>query len=311
MSTRAQRYKRAREKRKNGTKKPSLHQEVYSRLQGMLQAGMGRSRHADKAAGVDQQYIYSTKTYEGYKESCRLFLAWLREAHPDVRTLEDARPLCGEWIQSQIDRGLSAYTVSTRRSALVKLYHLTMEERGLLPQMPQRTRAAITRSRGPAVRDRDLSPATAARYAAITACTGLRRAELLHLRGTDLKQDKRGRYWLHVTRGTKGGKTRDVLVIGSPDEVAHLVDLCRRAGSDKICPHLPSHYDNHHYRAEYAMRAYKRYARPTDELRGSDRYVMRKDRAGEVLDRRAMRAVSQWMGHNRESVIAKNYLYDL
>lgn len=57
MSTRAQRYKRAREKRKNGPKRPSLHQEVYSRLQGMLQGGLGRSRHADKAAGIDQQYI--------------------------------------------------------------------------------------------------------------------------------------------------------------------------------------------------------------------------------------------------------------
>lgn len=310
MSTRAQRYKRARE-RKNGTKRPTMHQEVYSRLQGMLQTGMGRSRHADKAAGVDQQYIYSTRTYEGYKESCKLFLAWLHDTHPDVRTLEDARPLCGEWLQAQIDRGLSAYTVSTRRSALVKLYHLSQEERGTLPQVPQRTRASITRSRGPAVRDRGLSAATEARFAALTACTGLRRAELLHLRGTDLRRDQQGVYWLHVTRGTKGGKTRYARVIGSDDEIAHLVDLCRRAGSDKICPHLPSHYDNHHYRAAYATRAYRLLARPADQLQGHDRYVMRKDRAGAVLDRRAMRLVSQWMGHNRESIIAENYLYDL
>lgn len=311
MSTRAQRYKRARERRKNGPARPTMHQEVYTRLQGMLQAGLGRSRHADKAAGIDQQYIYSTKTYEGYKESCRLFVGWLHDTHPEVSSLEDARPLCGAWLQWQIDRGLSAYTVSTRRSALVKLYHLTMEERAILPQVPERTRAAITRSRGPAVRDRDLSAATEARFAALTACTGLRRAEMLHLRGTDLHRDERGRYWLHVTRGTKGGKVRDALVIGPDEDIARLVDLCRRAGSDKVIPHLPSHYDNHHYRAEYATRAYRLLARPTDQLQGSDRYVMRRDRAGEVLDRRAMRAVSRWMGHNRESVIAENYLYNL
>ena len=310
MSTRAQRYKKARLRREDA-QKPTIHQEMYARLQGMLQAGMGRSRHDDKGAGIDQNYIYTTKTYEGYKAACKAFLAWCKTIHPEVQTLEDCRPLCGEWLQVQLDKGLSPATIVTRRSALVKLFHLTQEERGQLPTVPPRTRAGITRSRGPAVRDRDLSPATEARYAAITACTGLRRAELLHLRGTDLVQDSSGRWWLHITRGTKGGKPRTALIIGTTKEITHVVDLCHRAGADKVCPHVPSHYDNHHYRAEYAMRAYKALARPTDQLQGHDRYVMRKDRAGEVLDRRAMRLVSQWMGHSRESVIAQNYLYDL
>lgn len=41
----------------------------------------------------------------------------------------------------------------------------------------------------------------------------------------------------------------------------------------------------------------------------SERYIMRKDRAGEILDKRAMRIVSKAMGHNRIDVIALNYLY--
>lgn len=36
---------------------------------------------------------------------------------------------------------------------------------------------------------------------------------------------------------------------------------------------------------------------------------MRKDRAGEVLDKRAMAIVSKNLGHNRISVIAQSYLY--
>ena len=37
---------------------------------------------------------------------------------------------------------------------------------------------------------------------------------------------------------------------------------------------------------------------------------MRKDRAGEVLDKLAMEITSKMLGHNRINVIAQSYLYN-
>lgn len=70
---------------------------------------------------------------------------------------------------------------------------------------------------------------------------------------------------------------------------------------------VSSAYDNHHYRAQYAMRLYQRYARSIDNIPKVDRYIMRKYRAGEILDKRAMEIVSKAMGHNWIDVIALNY----
>ena len=41
-----------------------------------------------------------------------------------------------------------------------------------------------------------------------------------------------------------------------------------------------------------------------------ERYIMRKERAGEVYDKQAMEIVSKNLGHNRISVIAQSYLYN-
>lgn len=69
------------------------------------------------------------------------------------------------------------------------------------------------------------------------------------------------------------------------------------------------HYDNHHYRSVYAKRIYDLYARKEKDIPPKERYVMRKDRAGEVFDRLAMAVVSKNLGHNRISVVAQHYLY--
>lgn len=88
-----------------------------------------------------------------------------------------------------------------------------------------------------------------------------------------------------------------------------IVKIFMDVGSALVCPKIPNAYDNHHYRAAYAKRLYGCIARPIDEIPRKDRYIMRKDRAGEVFDRKAMRIVSRNMGHSREDVIAQSYLY--
>lgn len=93
------------------------------------------------------------------------------------------------------------------------------------------------------------------------------------------------------------------------EETDYVVSLFKAAGKMKLLPKISSAYDNHRYRAEYAKRLYQHYARNIENIPISERYIMRKDRAGEILDKRAMRIVSKAMGHNRIDVIALNYLY--
>ena len=47
-----------------------------------------------------------------------------------------------------------------------------------------------------------------------------------------------------------------------------------------------------------------------NDIPPKERYIMRKERAGEVYDKQAMEIVSKNLGHNRISVIAQSYLYN-
>lgn len=282
--------------------------EIYRKLNAMLQEGKGRSRQEDKKAGVDKNYIYSTKTYETYKAEAKRFARWAQQAHPEVRHLKDLRKYADEYLQQQIDEGKSAWTLSTRKAAIAKT--LGVEYTDMIAT-PSRERKNIVRSRYTAVRDAHISEETEARYAAITASTGLRRRELIKITGDDLWRDpESGKLFLLINKGTKGGKVRKApLCPATQEQEQELLQLFQSAGRLKICPKLPSAYDNHHHRAEYAKRLYSRLARPVEQIPKEDRYILRKDRKGEILDRKAMLEVSKAMGHNRIDVIAANYLY--
>lgn len=295
----------------NQAKRQTLNREVYERLSGMFKSGQGRSRHEDKNAGIDRNYIYTNRTYETYKRECKHFVAWIREKHPDVKHLSEARNFVNDWLREQIDKGMSPYTISTRKASISKLYGISSTD---LIRTPSRTREGISRSRYSVKYDKHISELNEAKWGAITSAIGLRRAELTRICGTDLQEvntSAGGRvYWLDVHAGTKGGKPRKAVICGkNQEETERIADMFRRAGTDKVFPKVPKAYDNHHYRAEYAKRVYYQIARPTDQLVGHDRYVMRNDRAGEVFDRRAMQYVSECLGHSRIDVIAEHYLY--
>lgn len=121
---------------------------------------------------------------------------------------------------------------------------------------------------------------------------------------------KDGKYYLNVTKGTKGGRPRVAEIVGISEAETKEIVAWIQSKKGKLFPKLPSHYDNHHYRALYAKRVYNKYARDVNKIPAKERYVMRKDRAGETFDKAAMKIASKFLGHNRISVIAQSYLYD-
>lgn len=276
------------------------------RLQAMFKAGFGTKRSIDKVNGVTQDKIYSENTFLTYKRQSRYFADWLEKRYPEVKTIEQAKAYVDEYLLYLIEIGKSPSSIATTKAALVKVFQT---DASAFVETPERTRAGITRSRLDVKQDSHISNKTEERLSRFTSATGLRRAEMLKIEADDLFF-KGGRAYLSVTKGTKGGKARIVEIVGlSPGDTKDIVEWIQgRKG--RLFPHITKHYDNHHYRAIYARRVYDKYARKEKDIPPNERYVMRKDRAGEVFDRLAMAVASKNLGHNRISVIAQSYLYN-
>lgn len=294
--------------------KKSLIGQVDDRLQKMTREGIGRSKHQDKIDDMTHKYIYSWSTYQSYIKHCCYFVNWCEENY-DCKTIKQCRKYIPEWIEIR-RKSVAASTQKLEVSALAKLYRCK-HGRGEKPfagvTTNVRKRAEIKRSRGEVVRDKHFSEQNNADMVTFCRCSGLRRAELSDLRYADFRlaaPDGSKGIGLYVHRSTKGGRPRRINFVGTAEEI----DICYRImsagqGIDKVWGKVHSAADIHSYRADYATKVYKMYARPINEI--IDRkeiYYCRGDRKGLWLDRNAMRLASNALGHNRVSVIASNYL---
>ena len=261
-----------------GRKNKSLVYQVSKRYDGML--AIGESKKAAKAAGTAHQKIFSWDTYHSYLKHARYFTDYVKAEHSSVRTLEEAREYVEAFLQHGIDRGLSAYSLSLQAAALAKLYGCHSTDFNV--KLPSRSRAKLTRSRGEKVRDRDFNEVLHADLVTFCRCTGLRRAELKQIRGEDLRviDDK---YYLEITRGTKGGRPRTSPLIGTEEEICNVVEQLRIAGKQKVYPDPSGHADIHSYRAEYAKRIYDAHARDLAAFK-NERLIMFKNTVIDVYE---------------------------
>ena len=276
------------------------------RLQEMFKAGFGSKRSSDKTDADTQNKIYSKNTFETYKRQFSYFADWLSEAHKEAYTLADARQYVDEYLLHLIELERSAYSITTAKAALAKVFQTEATQ---FIDTPSRERANIKRSRGVAVRDSNISNKTETKLALFSSAVGLRRKEMMSIESKDLFFDN-GKAYLNVTKGTKGGKARIVEICGTSEGETKMIVEWIQSRNGKLFPKLNTNYDNHHYRAIYAQRLYDRYKREEKDIPLKERYIMRKERAGEVYDKSAMKVVSENLGHNRISVIAQSYLYN-
>ena len=72
---------------------------------------------------------------------------------------------------------------------------------------------------------------------------------------------------------------------------------------------IPVRFPCHKYRAEYAKAQYESIARDISAIPQKEKYICRKDKAGQEYDKVALHAVSVMLGHNRECVVVDSYLY--
>lgn len=297
--------KRRQKKKEKAQQKESYRKTARERLQAMVNAGMGSKRSEDKVEADTRNKIYSKATFETYKQQFRHFADWLEQAHPEAVTLEDARGFVDDYLRHLIELERSAYSISTAKAAIAKVMGVEATQ---FIATPPRLRADIKRSRGEAERDKHISDKKEEELARFTSATGLRRKEMTMIKADDLFF-KNGQAYLNINKGTKGGKPRIAKIVGETEEETKAIVKWIQSKDGRLFNKLSSNYDNHYYRATYANRLYNQLKRDIDEIPTQERYVMRKERAGEVYDKQAMLLVSKSLGHNRISVIAQSYLY--
>lgn len=270
------------------------------------QKGKGHSKHAEKDEHNSTPYIHSNQTYRTYKAQCNHFADWLVEHQ--IRDKDEAFKQIPTYLKSLEERELSAYSIVTALNAIAKAYKVSTKD--IDYRAPKRERVSIKRSRYTAKRDAHFSIEANQELIDFVSATGLRRHELEALHGTDLVVGSDGTYQIYVKQG-KGGKQRFAAVVGNPKEIENVVRIMKKSKDGKVFEHIHSAFDEHYYRSLYACRCYKSKARDINELETKEKYICRKDMAGKVFDREAMRYASKQLGHNRIDVIANNYLHNL
>ena len=255
----------------------SLKQQVKEILDSKL--SIGESKYIAKRNGTYTEHIYSWETYRTYLKHACYFVRWCKEQpiEPSLghkpRTVAECRTFVEKWIQHGIDCELSAYTLKLELAALAKLYGCKSTDFNI--KTPPRRRKNITRSRGDAIRDKHFSIQKNQNMITFCMCTGLRRAELAQIRGTDLIVQE-GKLYLDIRKGSKGGRLRVSPVVGNDEEIALVKKLCMDAGDQQIFPHPSFNADIHSFRAEYAMRVYNLNKREYDAYK-NERLIVYKN----------------------------------
>lgn len=286
-------------------KKIKLRKQFNDILFDLYKKGHGLPKHKDEHNST--RLIHSDSTFKTYHAQCMRFVDFCYE-HGVKYDMDEAFQLIPEYGKRLEADGKSAWTIYTAINAIAKAYGVSTQELGYKP--PKRQRASVARSRYATEMDKHFSVENNKNLITFCQCFGLRRRELEALTGDMMKRNNRGRLFVRVING-KGGKKRWVPFCGTLKEEKLVVDLMTQASATKVFPYIHSKADIHGYRSVYACKLYKTYARPTETLKSSEKYVCRKDKAGVVYDKKAMQIVSRALGHNRISVIANSYLHNI
>jgi len=273
---------------------------------------IGTKKHEDRKLGIDSnKYIYSWSTYETYMRNAHYFKNWIKENYPNIKTLEEARPLAEKWLNHRMnDKGDSPHTLKLKRSVLAKIYDCSGDDFKIV--ISDRKRANIKRSRSSVAMDKDFSIKNNSVLIDFCKSTGVRRHELTGLMGGNIVYLD-GKPHLYIRRG-KGGRPRHAPIIGTEAQISSVIDLVNNTKVDcHVFNKVPQKADIHSYRREYANAIYEMNKRDIKTLKREEIYYCRKDLKGVHLDREALIKVSFALGHGRKdkprpSIVATNYM---
>lgn len=254
--------------------------------------------------------IYSYKTMEAYKENVIKACEEITKMYPDkkFKDINQFQRYVPSYIQKLIDDGKSAWTIHAYTSALSKLYGKTNDSWGV--ELPSRNRDNITRNRNTAKDNKRFSERLNPEVVMWAKNTGLRRVELENITKENIViKDDKMYIKINSTIG-KGGRERLAPVLASDEELKQMIKRVEKTpDNSKIWGKILRACPIHKYRGDYAEKMYNLHAKPIDELKFKDKYILRTgERKGETFDRNALKIVTEALGHSRLCVVTNNYL---
>lgn len=264
-----------------------------------------------------KKWIFSWETYKTYQKQLIIFSDYIKENFQECKTLEQITPeIVNNYLQFHINKNHSPYTLTTIKSAVAKVTKYEVKD---FMKTPARERQGITRGRekinpetGEIIeKNKSFNREKHKDLIEFLKGTGLRKSEVKQVRGSDLKKEN-GKYYLNITKNTKGGRHREVEIVGNIEKI---VEMAKNAGTEKIFQKFPNECPVHNYRSEYCRTIYNKYKRHHQTISKLKRegskelYYCKKDKAGVIYDKKAMKIASECLGHSRIDVIAINYLH--
>lgn len=217
-------------------------QSVTQSMMAEVVANLGDIRHDL----TRKQYIRDSKRY----------IAWVRQTHPECRTLEACKPHIQEYADSLQARGLSPSTIHTYLACICAAYKGEVRLKDI--RKPKRYTSEYTRGRTaplcPAKRD-NIHHEAWSRLVAFQARVGLRREELRRLRAEDWEH-RDGHLYVVVKRG-KGGRKQWQLVFEDADLIQSYFEAT--PPGERVFPEnlfRGQQLNLHSLRAQYAKRVY-------------------------------------------------------
>lgn len=282
-------------------------------------AGRGKFRYFGKKGEDKYRYITSQKTFRDVSAVWRSFSQFVAEksAGDDLDDLESILKYANRYLQSCVEKDLSAWTLTTYKNHLGKVFDLPSTS--FITTKP-RQRADIKRSRHDVESDKHISQVKHDFFAMVGGATGLRKSEMQSIRGTALSRERDEDGFYYFTIKGKGGRVRRSPIIANKEEEQLILALFRQAGdfyvfnnrhNDVQTYAVPKKLDEHSHRAEYARRVYKHYERNVLDLPRKQKTFLRKELRGHILDKFAELKASQALGHNRVDEFRRSYAYKL
>lgn len=255
--------------------------------------------------------IYSTETYNSYSKSCKQFIGFVLENHgKEVKNYGDCKEFVPEFLQDQLNRGNSPWTIHLHGSALGCSYGCSLRDFDF--EYPERSRSAIKRCRDINSSDYRYPQERYDLVKDVLRATGCRRAELLRLTKDSFRTTEDGH--MEVLKDGKGGIQRWCLV--DPKYQSFMEDFLKTVephrinGEDRLFlkAELPRG-SIHDLRADYAASLYHYFE---EEGKGNGNlYHCRGEMAGKHYDKGILELVSYNLQHTRNSVVVNHYLWKM
>lgn len=294
----------------------SIKRQIYNTLGKMT--AFGESRHEAKQRARDESKpldfytkdkIYSHKTFNNYVEIMKRGADYALAKDPSIKDIKDIKPYMSEWINSLIDEGKSAWTVSTYTAAINKFFGTSKDDYEY--KEVKRNLIDIEKNR-PHIKETEIryNPDNYKSELTFSRCFGLRASELRNLKIEQIKINENSIEVKNV-KG-KGGKIRNVRFYGSDEERAFILDDInnkKAKGQKRMFPSFTKELKIHRERQEYAKRVYKHHERAIDSLDRKETITPRKGaNKGHTYDRQALKIASQMLGHERIEIVYQHYL---